>query len=146
MSGLTIKNSTKTVYDMDMIKCMNFFENVTHARVKDAFYLKEVLTFVVFEGDMFKALGKNLQNLHHVERSLAKKVKIVEFNSDIIKFVANLLYPYKVADIQQNGKIITIADPDTKTKGLIIGARAQNLRIYEGIVKKYFDIEEIKVV
>ena len=151
MSGLTIKQSTKStpgkiVYDVDMIKCMNFFENVTHARVKDAFYLKEILTFVVFEGDMFKALGKNLTNLHKVEQALQKKVKIVEFNSDIIKFVTNLLYPYKVSEIRQDGKIIIISDQDTKTKGLIIGAKAQNLRAYEGIVKKYFDIEEMKVV
>jgi len=143
----TSKNSSsKTVYDLDMIKLINLFENVTRARVKDAFYLKEVLTFVVFEGDMFKALGKNLVNLHKIENMLQKKVKIVEFNNDIIKFITNLLYPYKVREIKQEAKIVTIMDDDTKTKGLIIGAKAQNLRAYEGIVKKYFDIEEIKVV
>ncbi|MGV8150717.1 MAG: NusA-like transcription termination signal-binding factor [Candidatus Woesearchaeota archaeon] len=151
MSEITIKQSSKsspakTVYDVEMIKIINLFENVTHARVKDAFYLKDILTFVVFEGDMFKALGKNLVNLHKIEDMLAKRVKIVEFNSDIIKFVVNLLYPYKVAEIKQDDKIITISDADTKTKGLIIGAKAQNLRAYESIVKKYFDIDEMKVV
>lgn len=145
---ITVKtsSSSKTVYDMDMIKCINFFESATHARVKDAFYLKDTLTFVVFEGDIFKALGKNLSNLHKVENLLQKKVKIVEFNGDIKKFMINLLHPYRVAEIVQDGGIITINDPDTKTKGLIIGAKAQNLRAYEGIVKKYFDIQEIKVV
>lgn len=150
MSEIIIKQSKnnpgKIVYDVDMIKSMNFFENTTHARVKDAFYLKDILTFVVFEGDMFKALGKNLSNLHKVENLLGKKVKIVEYNSDIIKFITNLLYPYKVSEIKQDGKLIVISDQDTKTKGLIIGAKAQNLRAYESIVKKYFDIEEIRVV
>ena len=149
MSEITLKQKNtpgKTVYDVDMIKIINLFENVTKARVRDAFYLKEILTFVVFEGDMFKALGKNLANLHKIEDMLQKKVKIVEFNADIIKFITNLLYPYKVREILQEGKIVTIKDDDTKTKGLIIGAKAQNLRAYEGIVKKYFDIEEIKVV
>ncbi len=149
MPEITLKQksgATKTVYDVEMIKLINLFENITHARVKDAFYLKEVLTFVVFEGDMFKALGKNLSNLHRVEGLLQRKIKIVEYHPDIVKFIANLLYPYKVQDIKQDGHIVTITDPDQKTKGLIIGARAQNLRAYEGIVKKYFDIEEIKVV
>ena len=139
-------SAVKTVYDMDMIKTINLLEQVTHARVKEAFYMKDVLTFVVFEGDKFKALGKNLSNLHRIEQMLQKKVKVVEFNSDIIKFITNLIYPFKVESIVQDDKLITISDQDTKTKGLLIGAKAQNLRMYESIVKKYFEIEEIKVV
>jgi NusA-like KH domain protein len=150
MAEISFKQSKsspgKTVYDVELIKIINLFENVTRARVKDAFYMKEILTFVVFEGDMFKALGKNLVNLHKIEDMLQRKVKIVEFNSDLIKFLSNLLYPYKVKEIIQEEKIVTVKDDDTKTKGLIIGAKAQNLRAYESIVKKYFDIEEIKVV
>lgn len=136
----------KQTYDVELIKTINLFENVTKARVKDALYMKELLTFIVFEGDMFKALGKNLENLKRMESMLKRKIKIVEFNSDMIKFITNLLYPYKVDIITAEGKIVTIRDEDVKTKGLIIGAKAQNLRQYESIVKKYFDIEEIKVV
>ncbi|GIU69935.1 MAG: hypothetical protein KatS3mg002_1171 [Candidatus Woesearchaeota archaeon] len=136
----------KQTYDVDLIKTINLFENITKARVKDAFYMKELLTFIVFEGDMFKALGKNLENLKKIESMLKKKIKIVEFSNDLIKFITNLLYPYRVDSVTLDGKIVTIKDEDKKTKGLIIGAKAQNLRIYESIVKKYFDIEEIKVV
>jgi NusA-like KH domain protein len=146
MEMLKKGSAVKTVYDIDMIKIINLFEQVTHARVKEAFYIKEVLTFLVLEGDKFKALGKNLSNLHKIEQMLQKKIKIVEFNADIIKFITNLIYPFKVESIVQNDKIITITDSDTKTKGLLIGAKAQNLRMYESIVKKYFEIEEIKVV
>ncbi len=138
--------AVKTVYDLDMIKIINLFEQVTHARVKEAFYLKDVLTFIILEGDKFKALGKNLTNLHKIEQMLQKKIKIVEFDSDIAKFIANLIYPYRVESIVLNDKTVTITDSDTKTKGLIIGAKAQNLRMYESVVKKYFDIEEIKVM
>jgi len=70
----------------------------------------------------------------------------VEFNNDMVKFIANLIYPYRVESIVANDKIVTITDQDPKTKGLIIGAKAQNLRMYESVVKKYFEIEEIKVV
>ncbi|MGV8086390.1 MAG: NusA-like transcription termination signal-binding factor [Candidatus Woesearchaeota archaeon] len=137
--------AVKTVYDIDMIKIINLFEQVTHARVKEAFYMKEVLTFLVLEGDKFKALGKNLSNLHKIEQMLQKKVKIVEFDSDITKFITNLIYPYRVEKITMNDKIVTIEDSDAKTKGLIIGSKAQNLRMYESVVKKYFEIDEIKV-
>lgn len=135
----------KQTYDVELIKIINLFENVTKSRVKEAFYMKETLTFIVFEGDIYKALGKNLENLKKIETMLKKKIKIVEFNTDLAKFIRNLIYPYRVDDVNVDGKIITIHDEDTKTKGLIIGAKAQNLRQYESIVKKYFDIDEIKV-
>ena len=138
--------AVKTVYDIELIKIINLFEQVTHARVKEAFYIKEVLTFIIFEGDKFKALGKNLSNLHKIEQMLQKKIKIVEFDADITKFITNLIYPYRVESITLNDKIVTITDSDNKTKGLIIGSKAQNLRMYESVVKKYFDVEEIKVM
>jgi len=49
-------------------------------------------------------------------------------------------------EINVEEKIITIVGPDTKTKGLLIGRSGQNLRNYEEIVKRYFDINEIKVI
>jgi transcription termination/antitermination protein NusA len=137
---------TKTVYDIEMLQLIGLFEKITHAQVKDVFYFKEILTFVIFEGDMPKALGRDNSNLQKVEALLKRRIKIVEYSSNMIKFITNLLYPYRVKSITQDGKTIIISDQDTKTKGLIIGAKAQNLRQYESIVKKYFDIDEIKVV
>ncbi|HEY9703974.1 MAG TPA: NusA-like transcription termination signal-binding factor [Allocoleopsis sp.] len=138
--------TAKTVYDVELIKTINLFEQVTHARVKEAFYMKDTLVFLVFEGDKFKALGKELSNLKKIEKMLQKKIRIVEFNSDPVKFITNLIYPYRVETITLNDGIVTISDQDPKTKGLLIGAKAQNLRMYESIAKKYFEITEIKVV
>ena len=136
----------KMVYDVELIQTINMFEQVTHARVKEAFYFKEILTFIVQEGDIYKALGKNLVNLKKLESMLQKKIKIVEYSTDLIKFITSLISPYKVESIVQDGKVVTLTDSDQKTKGLLIGAKAQNLIAYEAVVKKYFEIEELKVV
>jgi len=52
----------------------------------------------------------------------------------------------KVVDIKQEEKVVVLTAADTKTRGILIGRQAQNLRNFEKIVKKYFDIDEIKVV
>jgi len=39
-----------------------------------------------------------------------------------------------------------ITPPDTQTRGYLIGREAVNLRGFEEIVKRYFEIKEIKVV
>jgi hypothetical protein len=55
--------------------------------------------------------------------------------------------PLKVVEIVEGEGVITMTGSDQKTRGLMIGARAKNLRLYESIVQKYFpDIKELKVV
>jgi N utilization substance protein A len=137
----------KTVYDVELLKLMKLFEDVTRSRLKDCFYNKEKLVFVVQEGELMRALGKDRANLKKLEEKLNKSIKIVEFNPDLLIFIKNLMYPLRILEIREEDGIVTIKGPDTKTKGLMIGARAQNLRNYEELTKKYFDnLKEIKVV
>jgi len=137
----------KTVYDVELLKLMKLFEDMTRARVKDCFHNKDKLVFVVQEGELMRALGKDRANIKKFEEKLNRNIKIVEFSPDVLTFIRNLLYPLRVLDMTNDDGTITIKGPDTKTKGLMIGARAQNLRNYEEITRKYFDnIKEIKVI
>lgn len=132
--------------DMETMRLIALFEQVTKARVKDSFTYKERLTFVVEQGQLWRALGKNRANLLKLEGLLKQRIKIVEFHPERVQFLVNLLHPLKVIDIQEDGDVITVKGPDTKTKGLMIGARAQNLRATEEVMRKYFPCEEIKVI
>ncbi len=134
-------------YDVELIKLMSLFEKITRAGLKDCFYSKEKLLFVVDHGDMGKALGKKKANIDKLEKVLNRKIKIVEFNPDIKTFIKNLMYPLRILEIEEQDGVYTIKGPDTKTKGLMIGARAQNLRNFEEITQKYFnDVKELKVI
>jgi len=135
-----------TRIDTETLRLIRLFAHVTNARVKDCFTYKNKLTFVVEEGELGKALGKNRSKLIKIEQLLKRKIKIVEYNHDKLRFIINLLHPLKVTDIKEEDGIITIKGGDTKTKGLMIGARAQNLRATEEVVRKYFDCKEIKVI
>lgn len=140
-------SSSNRTYDIQLLQIMGLFEKATGARLKDALYFKDILTFIVEAGELPRALGRNNSNLERLEKMLQRKVKITEYNTDAIAFVRNLLFPYRTLKIEQDGTIIVIHGPDTKTKGLIIGSKAQNLRAYEGIVQRYFpEVTELKVV
>jgi N utilization substance protein A len=137
----------KIIFDTDLLKIMALFENVTHSKLKDSFFDREKLVFLVDDGELEKALGKNKTNVVKLEKMLNRKIKIVEFSPDRMTFIKNYLAPLKVVDIkEEEGDLITITGPDTKTKGLMIGIKAQNLRNLEKITGKYFPIKEIKVV
>ncbi|HHE36880.1 MAG TPA: NusA-like transcription termination signal-binding factor [Candidatus Woesearchaeota archaeon] len=136
----------KITFNTEMLKFMNLFETLTHAKLKDCFFDREKLVFLVEPGEMGKALGRNKANIMKLEKMLKRKIKIVEFSPNRLQFITNYLAPLRIIDIKEEGDLVIITGPDTKTKGLIIGIKAQNLRNLEKIVSKYFKIEEIRVV
>ena len=137
----------KIKFDTQLVKLMSLFTAVTRSHLKDAIDNKGLpLIFIVQQGEIRKAVGKNGLNVKNLEHKLNRKIKILEFNPDLIRFVKNLIYPLKAKEIKQEEGEIVIEGPDTKTKGLLIGKNAKNLRNTENIVKKYFDIKEIKII
>ena len=137
----------KFKYDVESIQKINLFEKVTKSKLKDFFIHNEKINFIVEKGELYKALGKNKENVTKLEDMLKKKIKIVEYSDDMLKFIVNIMAPLRVVDIKNDEGVVTITGPDQKTKGLMIGARAQNLRAFEGVVQKYFpELKEIKVI
>jgi transcription termination/antitermination protein NusA len=137
----------KTKYDMQTLQLMNMFEKITRAKLKDCFTNKDKLYFIVQHGELRRALGDKKENVQKLVKATNRNIKIVEFSPNVLDFVKNVMHPLRMEDVNMEEGIITIKGTDTKTKGLMIGARAQNLRNYESIIQKYFnEIKEIKVV
>jgi len=132
-------------YNIDLMKYMQLFENLTRAKLKDCI-ANEQLIFIVEENEIGKAIGKGGSNVRRLEGLLNKKIKIAEFNQDVKQFIRNFVMPLQVKDINEEDNIITITGPDTKTKGLLIGRDSKNLNNLKDIVKRYFDVEDIKVI
>lgn len=134
-------------YDLQTMKYMPMFENLTQAKLKSCFVddLTQVI-FVVQPGEIGKAIGQKGANVKRIELLLKRKIKLVEYSADLVTFVKNLINPIKAKEIKVEESIVQISPQDHKSRGILIGKNAQNLRNYEGIIKKYFPIEEVKIV
>ena len=67
---------SKIVYDSDLLKLMNLFEQITKANLKDCFVDDNgLLTFIVQEGEIGKAIGKKAVNVKNLEKMLNRKIK-----------------------------------------------------------------------
>lgn len=136
-------------YDAELLKAMSFFEKITHTQLKDCFMDTHVnmFTFVVMPGEIGKAVGKGGVNVKRLENAFKKRIKIVEYADDLLQFVRNMIMPLRVQNIEQMDDIVIVQDQDMKTKGLLIGRNAGNLRNLETNVRRYFPtLKEIKVV
>ena len=123
---------------------MALFEAVTKAQLKDCI-LEDTIIFVVQTGQMGLAIGKGGMNVRKIEYKLKQKIKIVEWNENLLVFTENLVAPLKLKGISQDDDIVVMEPIDLKTRGMLIGRSASHLRRYEGIIQRYFKIKELKV-
>ena len=124
---------------------MTLFESMTGAKVRDC-VSNEKLIFIVEENEMGKAIGRNGANIKRMENALKRKIKLVEFSSDVLQFIKNMIQPIEASDIRKEEGVITIHGKDTSTKAMLIGRERQNITHLGDIVKRYFDVKEIRVV
>ena len=95
---------------------------------------------------MGKAIGKGGANIKRLESALKKRIKVVEFNGDVLQFVRNFVYPAEVAEIKNDGGIVTINGKDSNTRAMLIGRNHQSLKQLNDVAKRYFDVKEIKII
>ena len=140
----------KIKFDLDTLKLISLFEKLTRASVKDCFPEENQITYVVNENEAGKAIGKNGANVKRLGNMSKKNIRIIEFSPDIKQFIQNLVFPSKVSNVEEEEvdgkKIVTITPLDNKNRGHLIGRAAETLRYNENIVKRYFQIDELKVV
>ena len=130
-------------YTADVMQYISIFESLTSAKVKDCIVNEQIL-FIVNENDMGKAIGKQGSNVKRIENMMKKKIRLVEFNNDIVQFVQNLIYPIKAKEIKEENGIVNVYCNDVKSKGMLIGRDRHNINFVNGVVKRYFGINEIK--
>jgi len=131
-------------YNSDVMGYISIFESLTGAKVKDCIANDNII-FIVHENEMGKAIGKEGSNIKRVENAFKKKIRLAEFNSDVLQFVRNLIHPIRAKEIKEEEGVVTIYGEDTKTKGMLIGRDRHNINSTADIVKRHFDIKEIKV-
>ncbi len=136
----------KIKYDARLIKLMSFFESATRARLKDCFIdANGVLTFIVAD-NIGLAIGKGGATAKKLESALKRKIKIVAFSENLEEFLRNLLMPLKIRGVEVKDDRTVVISPEPESRGYIIGRAASSLRNCESIIRRYFDVKELKVL
>ncbi len=99
------------------IQYLNAFQNISNATAKDCLVQENQVVFLVKEGQMGLAIGKNGATIKKLELALKKKIELFEHKKDAATFVQNAFPKTKSYLDSLN---ITGADPiDIIAKDLI---------------------------
>lgn len=133
-------------FDTERIRIIALFENLTNASVKDCLIDHETNTiyFVIDEGKMGFAIGKNGSSIKNAEKILGKNIKVFEFSKNLSEFVKNLIQ--KVEEIRiksENEKITVEVKVDKKFKPMIIGRDGKKLKIFKELLERNHKVSDL---
>jgi len=135
----------KLILDSKIMQAMMVFDRVTRKSAKDCLLQDDTYIFIIPQHTIAQAVGKHGSNVKKLQELFKKRVKIVEYSPDLQTFVKNVIMPLQAKEIVVEDTLVVITAPDSKTRGLLIGRGAKNLRKFEEVVKRHFPIDEIKV-
>ncbi|WP_455392357.1 NusA-like transcription termination signal-binding factor [[Eubacterium] cellulosolvens] len=125
---------------------ISLFENLTKTRIKDCLEFSDTVYFIVHEGQLQYAVGKNGSKVKRLRMLLKKNIKIIEHSNNLEKFIKNIFHDFAIKNI----KIEDSADGKSKKafvsvnlqdKGKIIGRDSRNLKIAHEIINRHENID-----
>ncbi len=123
------------------------FEQLTSVQAFDVLLSQDSVVFVIKTGDLGKAIGKNGLTLARLERTMGRKVELVEFADNLEGFLRNLFKPAKLEQVQINnaGQNVVLR-VEMQNKGLAIGRGGSKINRARELAKRHFGVIELKVM
>ena len=133
-------------FNTETIRLLTLFENMTNAPVIDCFTDNDVVYYIVEEGKIGLAIGKNGNSIKNVERVVGKRVKVFEYSKNLEKFVKNLIPQCKEINVTGDRGMLKVEIKVSRNdKGFVIGRGGEKIKIYKEILKRVHNISDIRV-
>lgn len=133
--------------DMQHMRYINLFENVTRIATRHCFNYNEAIYFCVPRNLLSKAIGRNAENIRRLSETLNKRIKVIAGPrgiEDLRNFVQDIVSPvtFKNIEYNQHEAILTAT---TQSKAALIGRNKRRLLEMQKIINDFFK-KEFKIV
>ena len=138
----------KLTFDTDTIRMITLFENITHAPVKDCMIDKDSNTvyFLIEEGKIGVAIGKNGSSVKQAERAIGKTIKLFESSNDLVSSVKKMIPQATSIKVKnEDGKVTVEIRVEKKNRPIVIGRNGRNLKLYRELLKRNHKVDNLSV-
>lgn len=132
-------------FNTESIRLITLFENLTGTIVKDCVVddSNNVVYFLIEEGKIGVAIGKDGGNVKNVENLIKKKIKIFEFSEDLNDFIKKLIPQATEVRIKNEERIMVEVRVDKKDKAVVVGRDRKNLKLYRELLERNHGVSEL---
>ena len=123
-------------FNTESIRLITLFENLTGTLVKDCVIddMNNIVYFVIEEGKIGIAIGKNGGSVRNAEHLIKKTIKIFEFSGDLNCFIKNLIPQASEVKIKNENGVMVEVRVDKKDKAVVIGREGRNLKVFKELL------------
>jgi N utilization substance protein A len=128
------------------IRYIALFESLTGAMARDCIDDGDRVLYVVRNGDMGLAIGRNGEHINRVRKSIGKHIEIVEYSDDLAVFMKNVTQPAKVLGVElvvRGGRRVAYVEVPASEKGLAIGRDGKNIEKMRMLAQRHHDIDDV---
>jgi transcription termination/antitermination protein NusA len=135
-------------FDTETVGYIRLFEERTGARVKDCFEAEDRLVYLVYPGEIPKAVGPGGVLVDRLKGMMKKEIQVIEYSDEPEALVRNIFYWYspKSVELVPKGKgrhaTVTV-DPAWKARA--IGKAGHNLKVARAVLVRHTDIHSVSV-
>jgi len=108
---------------------------------------RDRVIYLVKQGQVGIAVGKNGVNVKSLRKLLKKDIEIIEYAETLEQLVKNSLFPARVLSMRvkktADGRKIVVVKVPPEDKGLAIGRGGRNISRARILAKRYFNVDSV---
>jgi N utilization substance protein A len=135
----------------DELSLMSMFQGMTGATARDCVIdeKRDRVIFVVAQGQMGLAIGKEGASVKKIERAVRRSVEVVEWADDVEGLVKNALGAKSVQEgrvsERPDGTKAVVVVVDSRKKGAVLGLGGKNAEKVRLLARRYFDVSNLQI-
>ncbi|MDG6985283.1 MAG: NusA-like transcription termination signal-binding factor [Nitrososphaerota archaeon] len=135
----------------DELSLMSMFQGMTGATARDCVIdeKRDRVIFVVAQGQMGLAIGKDGASVKKLERAVRRPVEVVEWADDVEGLVKNSLGAKFVQEVRVGERLDgtkgVVVIVDSRKKGAVLGLGGKNAEKVRLLAKRYFDVSNVQI-
>jgi NusA-like KH domain protein len=133
----------KVILDTNALQKISVFQSVSSVNVIDCLENDDTMYFVVKAEGQKVYSARNMGNIRKMENMFRKRVRVYEFSSDP-KIFAKRIVP-EASDVEVENGVAKIKVKNC-FKPKVIGKDKKNLIVIQSLFKRFFDIEDVKII
>ncbi len=129
------------------LRTMAFFKEKTRVSPLNCIVTKDSIIFLVENGLVRKAIGKDAVNVKYLRSQFKKEIKIFEKGEDIDKTISNFIYPIKLNSSKIHRRVLSMLLMDPKDRRKLLGNGQTTLKQLKEVINLYHqNIRDIKLL
>ena len=140
----------KLKIDNETFRYLNAFGTLTGVSALDCFELRDEVVYLVEPGKIGIAVGKGGSNIKKVENLLKKSIRLVEYSSDPVTFIRNVIYPAKAKNVyistKSSGEKVINIQADARLKKALMRDGKKIYRLLSMLVERHFPSYRVEVL